>query len=47
MADEASAAEHEEEAGAGDEEGATGFRDLVGLEAEGGGLDGEVATTDG
>ncbi len=45
MADEASAAEHEEEACAGDEEGATGFRDLVGLEAEGSGLDGEVATT--
>ena len=45
LADEASAAEHEEEAGAGDEEGTTGFRDLVGLEAEGGGLDGEVATT--
>ena len=44
LADEAGAAEHEEEAGAGDEEGATGFRDLVGLEAEGGGLDGEVAT---
>ena len=45
MADEASAAEHKEEAGAGDEEGTTGLRDLVGLEAEGGGLDGEVATT--